>query len=153
VHSVAFNSDSNALVSGGADCALRIFDINFAVTAQSSFTAPLPASAICPSSSSRLLNCSSSTKQGAVGVPVVCQPRHTYHTKFSPVYFVDYTDKNLIYSGGPFSLYCATTRGAGEGQATSGENKDSGRRFNSSLTATEQETAAALGLTQSVISS
>ena len=151
VHSVAFNSDSAALVSGGADCALRVFDINFAVTAQSSFMTPLPTSGVCPSLSSRLLNSSSTMKQGVVGVPVVCQPRHTYHTKFSPVYFVDYTDRNLLFSGGPFSLYCATTRGAVDGQATSGENRD--RSYNSSLTATEQETAAALGLTQSVISS
>lgn len=161
VNSVSFNSDGTALASGGADCSIRIFDVNLAISARSSYLGPSPTNAACPSSSSRMSAYSSASKYGPAGVPAVCQPRHTYHTKFSPVFFVDYTDKNLLFSGGPFSLYCATTRGVQGNQEAAEESvaggsehgmKQEGPKFAASNTATEQETAAALGLSQSVIS-
>lgn len=77
------------------------------------------------------------------------------------MYYVDYTHRNLLFAGGPFSLYCATSRdsqgatgrvedrGEGDGGGRVGGSADRGAP---SLTATEQETAAALGLSQSVIS-
>jgi transcription initiation factor TFIID subunit 5 len=161
INSVSFNSDGTALASGGADCSIRIFDVNLAISARSSFIGPSATNAACPSSSSRLSAYSSVSKYGPAGVPAVCQPKHTYHTKFSPVFFLEYTDKNLLFSGGPFSLYCATTRGVQGGQDAAEENisggpdrapKQEAQKNTISNTATEQETAAALGLSQSVIS-
>lgn len=166
VHSVSFNWDGSALASGGADCSLRIFDISGTIVSRNNFTAPPPSAAASSSSSSssRHSGSFSTNRHGPTDVPSVRQPRHTYHTKFSPVFFVDYTDRNLLFAGGPFSLHCATSRdmqGAGGGVDDRGGDRDSAGRTGvggsadrgaSSLTATEQETAAALGLSQSVIS-
>lgn len=169
VHSVSFSADGTALASGGADCSLRIFDVNLVMSVQTSFPSRSPSIVAVPSSSSRSSNYHSTLDYGTVGVPLVCQPRHTYHTKFSPVYFVDFSDKNLLFSGGPFSLYCATIRGALDRRDTDEEKncRESVGKFTDkvetvsktrtaarqTITATEQETAAALGLSQSTISS
>ena len=166
VHSVSFSSDGTALASGSADCSLRVFDVNSLMSVQqSSFTSRSSVVAAAPSSSSRFSNGSSSSQFTTIGMPLVCQPKHTYHTKFSPVYYVNYTDKNLLFSGGPFSLNCAISRGVSDrrdGGEDVGSN-DNGDKAGTvpktklgvrqPLTATEQETAAALGLYQSIISS
>ena len=167
VNSVSFSPDGLALASGSADCSLRVFDINGVISAPSSITARPSSTAVAPPSSSsssfRISQGPSTLRHGTAGVPVLCQPRHAYHTKFSPVYYVNFTEKNLIYSGGPFSLYCATTRGVFEkggeldaekkGYENNGEERIGNSVTNANPpTATEQETAAALGLSQSVIS-
>ena len=166
VHSVSFSSDGTALASGSADCSLRVFDVNALMSLQqSSFTSRSSAIAAAPSSSSRFPNGPSTMQYTTIGMPLVCQSKHTYHTKFSPVYYVNYTDKNLLFSGGPFSLNCAISRGLsdrrdGGEDIGSHDNVDKAGAISKTklagrqvLTATEQETASALGLYQSIISS
>lgn len=90
VHSVNFSKNSSpALVSGGADCSLRVWE--------------LPRS--CNSETSIGLE---GTETPAAAERSVVQARHTFHTKFSPVFFADYTPLNMVCSGGPFSLSHAT---------------------------------------------
>ena len=125
VHSLAFNADASALATGGADCSVRVYDVKAAMAAVpgASTTAPVPS----PSSSSAAA--ALPTALGAL--TTLLPPRHSFYTKFSPVFFLNYTDKNLLYAGGPFSLDRAVTEAAG--------------------TATEHETASMLGLSQAVI--
>ena len=76
VYSIAFNQDSNILCSGAADCSVRIWNLQEAMTSQ---------------------------QTAKVGYPVY-ESNNVYHTKYAPVYFVGYTEKNLLYAGGPMNL-------------------------------------------------
>ena len=75
VHSVAFSQDSRAMSSGAADCSVRVWDLTEVTTSQSS----------------------------SIGYPVY-QTNNVYYTKYTPVYYVGYTEKNLLFGGGPVDL-------------------------------------------------
>jgi len=76
VYSVAFNQDSTVLCSGAADSSVRVWDLKEVAT---------------------------SPRTASVGYPVY-QTNNVYHTKYTPVYFVGYTEKNMLYAGGPVNL-------------------------------------------------
>jgi len=76
VHSVAFNQDSRAMCSGAADCSVRVWD---------------------------LTEVTKSRPSTGIGYPVY-QTNNVYYTKYTPVYHVGYTDKNLLFAGGPVDL-------------------------------------------------
>jgi transcription initiation factor TFIID subunit 5 len=77
VYSVAFNQDSTVLCSGAADSSVRVWDLKEVAT--------------------------SPRTHASVGYPVY-QTNNVYHTKYTPVYFVGYTEKNMLYAGGPVNL-------------------------------------------------
>jgi WD40 repeat protein len=89
VHTVSFSKDGGALISGGADCSMKIFDTSMA------FAPALRAVIASDYTSSSVLN--------REATPII-KPHKTFHTKFSPVYFADATPYGMVYSGGPFSL-------------------------------------------------
>lgn len=85
VHSLSFaHGTAPELVSGGADCTVRIWDLTHAV--ETSYRAP------------------PITKAGQEAYAVtVLSPKHAFHTKACPVLKVGYTAENMIYAGGSFS--------------------------------------------------
>jgi WD40 repeat protein len=156
VHSVAFNPDSTALCSGGGDCSVRVWDMSevhkiVRPKGTESFAGAGASSSNSSSSSS------GSTGIGAkiVGNPdsshIVLRPHSTYFTKYSPVFAVGYHSAGLLYAGGPFSLTdaVATTNGS-----TGAENgtQQSGSNEEAMVTATEQDTVAALGISRAMFS-
>jgi transcription initiation factor TFIID subunit 5 len=116
VHSVAFSADAAALATAGADCSVRVYGVQASIAHAPPYT---PAQANTPATSST----------AAVGYTNLLPPRHTYFTKYSPVFHLGYTDRHLLYAGGAFSLDSAIAE----------------------ATATEQETASLLGLSQAVL--
>jgi transcription initiation factor TFIID subunit 5 len=80
IHSLAFSADSIGLSSGSADCSVRVWDIA-SICSQPPMIAGLGGSGLSQVSCHKV-----------------------FYTKFTSTYFVDYTDKNLLIAGGPFSL-------------------------------------------------
>ena len=92
VHSVAFSDEGNSsgkdsssavLMSGGADSSVRIWKIDDVID--------------------DFLNGKLDKETQAV-----LAPRHSYFTKYCPVYCVGFTDQNLAYAGGSFCMSKAT---------------------------------------------
>jgi WD40 repeat protein len=123
VHSVAFSEDSSAFTSGGGDCSVRVWDlqeVHRTIVKLSSFTGSINNSGTSGASGGGAGGSSSSSgassfmgrsglKNAVLDAPqLVLRPLNTYFTKFSPVFNVGYTDQNLLYAGGPFSLATAT---------------------------------------------
>ena len=138
VHSLSFSADGTALATGGADCSVRVYDVQACVTFANSYsvttstsTGGMGATTTAPTSVKPVASSSSSSSSNVPGnlSHGLLQPRHSFFSKFSPVYYVNYTDKNLLYAGGPFSLRSAIAE----------------------TTATEQETASLLGISQTVL--
>jgi len=90
VHSVAFSKDGTAIVSGGADCSVKIWDIGSAMSVvdRASTIGGRAYLGTAPGTGESLLK---------------LQPVKCFHTKLSPVYFVDYSRENFVFAGGPFS--------------------------------------------------
>jgi WD40 repeat protein len=108
VHSLAFSEAGDALVSGGADCSVRTWDMDKLPALSTGLHEVAPQHAQIP----------------------IQQPVRSMHTKFSPVFHVCYTPRNLVLAGGPFTL---------SGSGLSGEALQQNSRR-------EEEVVAALGL-------
>lgn len=128
VYSLAFSPESQVMASGGADCTLRVWELN---SLKSSFASLLKTTATTSASTMG----SNKGQHYQSLEEVVLKPRHNLYTKFTPIYSVNYTAKNLIYAGGPFSL------SASAGAPSLEESLAS---------ATETEAASALGLAHPV---
>ena len=85
VHSVAFSDAGEALCSGGADYTVRTWDMNQLQVPQSGPNEPMPMHSAVP----------------------IFKPAQSYHTKFTPVFFVTYTPRNLLLACGPYALSSA----------------------------------------------
>lgn len=85
VNSLAFSADGLQVVSGGLDCSVRVWS-----------TLPV----FCPEENGIDATLLSSQDQMVCG-KLILKPRHSFFTKASPVYHVGYTDKNMVYAGGP----------------------------------------------------
>lgn len=80
VHSLAFSADSTALASGSADCTMRVWDVT-SLSSFSSSTAPLG---------------------GTKPSTLTTSSHKIFHTKHSPVFYVDFTPNNLLFGGGAY---------------------------------------------------
>jgi hypothetical protein len=67
------------LLTGAADCSVRVWDLT------------------------EVTEVIKSRPSTGTGYPVY-QTNNVYYTKYTPVYHVGYTDKNLLYAGGPVDL-------------------------------------------------
>jgi len=85
VHSVAFSDAGEALSSGGADYTVRTWDTNQLLGPQGPANEPMPMHSTVP----------------------IHSPAQTFHTKFTPVFHVTYTPRNLVLAGGPYALSSA----------------------------------------------
>lgn len=77
VLSSSFSECGGYLSAGGFDCAVRVWEIS---------------------------TLSSDTNSEAIGNSKIIYPMKSFPTKFSGVYFVDYSPQNMIIAGGPFCL-------------------------------------------------
>jgi WD40 repeat protein len=86
VDQLAFNATSEVLSAGYGDCSIRIYNLH-----------PLRATM-------KAIASASSHLEAPAFDELVLQPSHQYHTKFTPIYHLHYTNKSLLIAGGPFSL-------------------------------------------------
>ena len=113
VHSAAFSANGEALSTGGADCSVKVWD----------------ASKIKLGDFGSYQEHGGSVGAAGLGIPIF-QAKHTFHTKFTPVFYVNYSLSNLLYAGGP---YTSESSGALSGKA-------------GAVGKTEEEVVHALGL-------
>jgi transcription initiation factor TFIID subunit 5 len=88
IYSMAFSSDSNTLVTGGANGHVNIFNLSAVNYLQ-------------------IHNHRPPMQQGTsreVRDPILISPHHSFVTKHTPVYSVNYGTNNVIYAGGALSL-------------------------------------------------
>lgn len=104
VHSLSLSADGTALVSGGADCAVRVWDLADVYSEQTQHYISTAGNATAAAAmSSNRFNIGASTTCSIDMAQVVLRERHLFHTKFSSVFHVAYTPGNLICAGGPFN--------------------------------------------------
>lgn len=101
IHSINFSTDGTSIISGGADCSIRIWSLNDVY--DNIKTNKSVYNQYNNINSSSLLH----NKSKYDLPPLVIQPYQSYYTKFSPVYYVGYSSQNLAYAGGPFSISSA----------------------------------------------
>lgn len=130
VTSVAFNEDTQCLVSSSLDGTIRIWDVNQVLNQFSSATSGVlytetesqrvnndtttddssrnkiepsfvSRHALQPSySSNKLLNYHSMLPKSVNVIP----DKHVFYTKYTPLYYANFTSENLIYCGGPYTV-------------------------------------------------
>eukprot|EP01038_Epipyxis_sp_PR26KG_P014508 gene14508-19478_t len=92
VHSLCFSHDNHCLSSGGSDCSIKIWDIQ----------------TIFDQKSNKQTNTSAISNTINVKYPqhisVSSNPLQTFHTKFSSIYYMNYTSQHMLFAGGPFNM-------------------------------------------------
>jgi transcription initiation factor TFIID subunit 5 len=104
VYSVAFSRDGSSLVSGAADCSMRIFDVRSTANSMSSLQYPRVSATSSASAASILKSSLTSSRATQREATPVIAAKYTFHSKLSPVYCAGFTDAGMIFAGGPFSL-------------------------------------------------
>lgn len=90
VNSLAFSPDSTTLTSGSNDCSIRIWDL-------------LPTYNVSMNTSNFMSNINEQ-------IHSVIKAKHIFFTKATPVYKVGFTQSNLVFGAGPYSLAKAASK-------------------------------------------
>ena len=96
IYALQFDSDASHLVTGGHDCAVKLWDVQFRRGVPSE-----------RNQNSQLRD------DGEISTLRLIAPRDTFHTKFTPVYALsrlsNFKERNVFFAGGPSSLCDVTT--------------------------------------------
>lgn len=103
VYSINYSNDSKSIISGGADCSVRIWD-----ALQARAKRGLHAHDRHSNSTDNKAVTAMDRVIKHTDSQLVLYPKHTFYTKSCPVYYANYNLQNLAFAGGAFSLSYAT---------------------------------------------
>jgi transcription initiation factor TFIID subunit 5 len=108
IYSLAFSEDSISLSSGGADSTIRVWDLTRVNQNHDQLSEAVNSNTFNSTQADNTVadypNGSSLYNSKPPDSLYLINPSLTLHTKYTAVYYLNYTKNNMMYAGGPFSI-------------------------------------------------
>ena len=101
VYSTVFSEDTQTLATGGSDCCVRVWSLNSLTHAEMS-----PTQGSGSGSGSGGISAAIDRKvmtSNLTSAQFLLSPMYSFPTKYTPIFFLNYNSRNMIYAGGPYS--------------------------------------------------